>query len=227
MVIRRFDGVKVGKPWERVSRVSQRLVKAGKIAYEAAVMFYITKWEAILMQGEHEDFHFSALVATGFIFFQVYCSARSFMQILVDSDAMPAVVKEILYRAGERFRIPVILVANQRLAVIRSRYIKTIMVPAGADAADDRIVELVEAGDLVITADIPLADRVVAKGAYAINPRGELYTEENIKDRLATRDLLTELRSGGEITGGPSAFNQKDRRVFADQVDRFLTRRCR
>jgi uncharacterized protein len=152
---------------------------------------------------------------------------RYFMQILVDADAMPAVVREILYRAGERFRIQVTLVANQRLAVIRSRYIKSISVPAGPDVADDRIVELVEPGDLVITADIPLADRVVAKGAYAINPRGELYTEENIKDRLATRDLLTELRSGGEITGGPQTFNQKDRRAFADQVDRFLTRHCR
>jgi uncharacterized protein len=149
------------------------------------------------------------------------------MQILVDCDAMPAAVREILYRAGERFGIPVTLVANQRLAPVRSRYVRIIMVPAGPDSADNRIVDLVEAGDLVITADIPLADRIVSKGAFAINPRGELYTEENIKDRLATRDLLTELRSGGEITGGPPPFNQKDRRVFADQVDRFLTRRCK
>jgi uncharacterized protein len=149
------------------------------------------------------------------------------MQILVDCDAMPAVIREILYRAGERFRIPVVLVANQRLAAVKSRYVKAIVVQAGPDVADDRIVELVEEGDLVITADIPLADRVVTKGAFAINPRGELYTEENIKDRLATRDLLTELRGNGEITGGPPALNQKDRRIFADQLDRFLTRHCR
>jgi len=149
------------------------------------------------------------------------------MQILVDCDAMPVVVREILYRAGERFGITVTLVANQRLAPVRSRLVKSIIVPAGPDVADDRIVELVEANDLVITADIPLADRVVSKGGYAINPRGELYTEENIKDRLATRDLLSELRGSGEITGCPPTFKQKDRRLFADQLDRFLTRHCR
>ncbi|MFU8819470.1 MAG: YaiI/YqxD family protein [Desulfurivibrio sp.] len=149
------------------------------------------------------------------------------MQILVDCDAMPAVIREILYRAGERFKITVTLVANQRLTPVRSRFVKTVVVPAGPDAADDRIIELVAAADLVITADIPLADRVVSKGAFAINPRGELYTEENIKERLATRDLLTELRGDGVITGGPPTFNQKDRRVFADQLDRFLTRHCR
>jgi len=149
------------------------------------------------------------------------------MQILVDCDAMPAGVREILYRAGERRGIIVTLVANQRLAPVKSRFVKTIVVPAGPDAADDRIVELVEANDLVITADIPLADRVVGKGAYAINPRGELYTEENIKERLSMRDFLSELRSVGEITGGPPTFNQKDQRLFADQLDRFLTRHCR
>jgi len=146
------------------------------------------------------------------------------MQILVDCDAMPAVIREILYRAGERRGITVTLVANQRLVPPRSRFVKTVIVPAGPDAADDRIVEMVAANDLVITADIPLADRVVSKGAYAINPRGELYTEANIKERLATRDFLSELRSNGEITGGPPTFNQKDRRVFADQLDRFLAR---
>ena len=149
------------------------------------------------------------------------------MQILVDCDAMPVVIRDILSRAAERRGIAVTLVANQRLAPVNSRLVKSIIVPVGPDAADDRIVELVEAGDLVITADIPLADRVVSKGAYAINPRGELYTEENIKERLATRDFLTELRSGGEITGGPPTFNQKDRRIFADQLDLFLTRHCR
>ena len=98
--------------------------------------------------------------------------------------------------------------------------------PSGPDVADDRIVALVQPGDLVITADIPLADRVVSKGAFALDPRGDLYTEENIKDRLAMRNLLNELRNDGAITGGPPAFGQKDRQAFANQLNRFLTRHC-
>ena len=116
------------------------------------------------------------------------------------------------------------LVANQYVTADKSAYISRIMVPAGSDVADDRIVELVQHGDLVITADIPLADRIVTKGAYAINPRGEIYTEKNIKDRLAMRDLMNELRSGSVITGGPPSFNRKDRQAFSNQLDRFLTR---
>ena len=146
------------------------------------------------------------------------------MQILVDADAFPNAIKDILFRAVERFRIPLTLVANQHVTVDKSAYISSIMVPAGSDVADDRIVDIVHQGDLVITADIPLADRVVAKGAYAINPRGELYTEENIKDRLAMRDLMSELRDGGVITGGPPSFSRKDRQAFSNQLDRFLTK---
>jgi hypothetical protein len=146
------------------------------------------------------------------------------MQILVDADAFPNAIKDILFRAVERFRIPLTLVANQYVTVDKSAYISSIMVPSGSDVADDRIVDMVQQGDLVITADIPLADRVVAKGAYAINPRGELYTEENIKDRLAMRDLMSELRNGGVITGGPPSFSRKDRQAFSNQLDRFLTK---
>jgi uncharacterized protein YaiI (UPF0178 family) len=148
------------------------------------------------------------------------------MKILVDADAFPNVIKDMLFRAARRHRIPLILVANQQMNIKKSPYISCIAVPAGPDVADDRIVELVQHGDLVITADIPLADRVVSQGAYAINPRGELYTEENIKDRLAVRDLMNELRNGGIITGGPSSFSRKDRQAFANQLDRFLTKHC-
>ena len=148
------------------------------------------------------------------------------MKIFVDADAFPKVIKDILFRAAGRHRVPMILVANQQVNIKKSPYISCIAVPAGPDVADDRIVELVQHGDLVITADIPLADRVVERWAYAINPRGELYTEENIKDRLAVRDLMNELRNGGVITGGPSSFSQKDRQAFANQLDRFLTKHC-
>ncbi len=116
------------------------------------------------------------------------------------------------------------MVANKNVTVERSAYIKCIIVTAGPDVADDRIVELVGPGDLVVTADIPLADRVVAKGAYAIDPRGDLYTRENIKDRLSMRDLMNELRNGGIITGGPPAFSKKDRSAFANQLNSFLTK---
>lgn len=148
------------------------------------------------------------------------------MKILVDADAFPNVIKDILFRAARRHRISLILVANQQVNIKKSAYISCIAVPTGPDVADDRIVELVQQGDLVITADIPLADRVVAQGAYAINPRGELYTEENIKERLAVRDLMNELRNNGIVTGGPSSFSRKDRQAFANQLDRFLTRHC-
>jgi len=146
------------------------------------------------------------------------------MKILVDADAFPNVIKDLMFRAAGRHRIPMILFANQHVNIKKSPYISCIAVPAGPDVADDRIVELVQHGDLVITSDIPLADRVVARGAYAINPRGELYTEENIKERLAVRDLMNELRNGGMITGGPSSFSRKDRQAFANQLDRFLTK---
>lgn len=146
------------------------------------------------------------------------------MRIIVDADSCPVMIKEILYRAAERVRVPLVLVANQRLAVPDSAYISCIEVPAGPDVADDRIAGMAAAEDLVITADLPLADRVVRKGACALNPRGELYTAANIKDRLATRDLMEVLRNSGVDTGGPSAFSMRDRQSFAGQLDRFLVK---
>ena len=145
------------------------------------------------------------------------------VQIWVDADACPKVIKEILYRAAERTQTETTLVANQPMQTPRSEFVDSVLVGAGMNVADRRIVELVEPGDLVITADIPLAADVVAKGAQALNPRGELYTDANIGERLAVRDLLDELRGGGQITGGPANFNAKDRQAFANQLDRWLT----
>jgi hypothetical protein len=144
------------------------------------------------------------------------------MRIYVDADAFPKVMKDILVRAGKRMHVPLVFVACKRLRLERSSNVSSIEVPIGPDLVDDRIAELVQPGDLVITADIPLADRVVTKGAHAISPRGDLYTEENIKDRLAIRDLMNELREGGMMTGGPPEFGQKDRQAFANQLDRIL-----
>ncbi len=146
------------------------------------------------------------------------------MQIWVDADACPKVIKEILFRAAERLRIKLTLVANQPLHVPKSRLIKTVQVPPGFDVADNAIVRQMQAHDLVITADIPLAAEVVEKDGHAINPRGEIYTKENIRERLALRDFMTELRSSGVDTGGPAALSQSDRKAFADQLDRFLAK---
>lgn len=145
------------------------------------------------------------------------------MQIWVDADACPVAVKELLYRAAERRKVKVTLVANQPLRVPRSEMVASELAPGGLDAVDQRIVELVEPGDLVISADIPLAAKVVEKGGEVLDPRGELYTEQNIGERLAVRNLLDELRSTGEVTGGPAGFQQKDRQAFANQLDRWLT----
>lgn len=149
------------------------------------------------------------------------------MRIFVDADAFPSVLKNVLIRAVERLHVSLIFVANKPMKLERSAYIAGIVVPAGTDVADDRIAELAQPGDLVITADIPLADRVIAKGAHVIDPRGELYTEDNIKDRLAMRDLMNELRGGGMITGGPAAFGKKDRQTFANRLNSFLVRHCK
>jgi uncharacterized protein YaiI (UPF0178 family) len=146
------------------------------------------------------------------------------MQIFVDADGFPRAAKDILVRAALRLGVRVVFVANKPFRQETSPLISSLLVPSGPDIADDRIVELAEPGDLVITADIPLADRVVSKGACALNPRGKLYTEENVKDRLAVRDLLSELRDGGLMTGGPPVFGRKDCQAFADQLDRFLTK---
>ena len=145
-------------------------------------------------------------------------------QIWVDADACPKVIKEILYRAAERVKIELILVANQPLQVPGSRYIRTVQVGAGFDIADNYIVQQIEPGDLVITADIPLAAEVIPKWCLALNPRGDLYTEEDIRQRLNMRDFLDTLRGSGIQTGGPAALNQSDRQAFANQLDRLLAR---
>jgi uncharacterized protein YaiI (UPF0178 family) len=146
------------------------------------------------------------------------------MEIFVDADACPKVIKEVLYKTVQRRKIVMTLVADQYLKVPVSEYIRTIQVPSDIDSADEKIVELVTSGDLVITADIPLADQVVSKGGFAINPRGELYTEQNIKERLAIRDMMADMRSCGLELGGPPVFNQKNREKFINQLDRFLTK---
>jgi len=146
------------------------------------------------------------------------------MQIWVDADACPKVVREILYRAAERVGVELTLVANQPLATPRSKFIHSKQVPSGFDVADDWILKAAQAGDLVITADIPLAAEVVKKGALALNPRGQLYTEENIRERLNMRDIMDELRSAGVNTGGPAPMDKSERKAFADQLDRLLTK---
>lgn len=145
------------------------------------------------------------------------------MKIWVDADACPGEVKELLFRAAERTKTHVILVANQPMRTPCSELIDSLRVGSGANVADQKIVELAEPGDLVITADIPLAAAAIAKGAEALNPRGELYTAINIGERLAARNLLDELRGEGQITGGPSNYSAKDKQTFANQLDRWLT----
>lgn len=149
------------------------------------------------------------------------------MRIFIDADAFPNVIKDILMRASVRLNVPLVFVANKPIRVDDAAHISVILVPAGADVADDKIAELAQPGDLVITADIPLADRVVTKGAFALNPRGKLYTEENIKDSLAMRGLMNELRDSGMITGGPATFDKKDRQAFANGLDSFLIRQLK
>ncbi|MEA1064220.1 YaiI/YqxD family protein [Erwinia sp. HR93] len=144
------------------------------------------------------------------------------MQIWVDADACPNVIKETLYRAAARTTIPVTLVANQALRTPPSPYIHTLQVAAGFDMADHEIVRRCEAGDLVITADIPLAAEVIEKGGLALNPRGERYTPDTIKQRLVMRDFMETLRSSGVQTGGPSALSQRDRQQFAAELDKWL-----
>jgi uncharacterized protein len=146
------------------------------------------------------------------------------MQILVDADAFPNLLLQILIKASSRLNIPLFFVANKPIRIEKTANAVMILVTEGPDVADDRIEQLVQPGDLVITADIPLADRVVNKKAFAMNPRGKLYTEHNIKDRLAMRDLLNELRDNGMMTGGPAALGRKDRHNFANQLDSFLIR---
>jgi uncharacterized protein YaiI (UPF0178 family) len=149
----------------------------------------------------------------------------SHVKIWVDADACPVVVKEILFRAADRTGVQLTLVANQPLNTPSAPNINTIQVPHGFDVADDEIVKRVEAGDIVITSDIPLAAEVIEKGAHALSPRGEMHTRENIGARLNMRDFLDTMRSSGvEMSGGPAAFSQRDKQEFANNLDRFLTK---
>lgn len=147
---------------------------------------------------------------------------NSAMKIWVDADACPGVIKEILFKASRRTRVPMTLVANHAMPVPPLEWIKLLQVQSGFDVADNEIVRRLEAGDLVITGDIPLAAEVIAAGGHALSPRGERFTPENIKQRLGMRDFMDSLRSSGVDTGGPSAMNMADRREFANQLDRFL-----
>jgi uncharacterized protein YaiI (UPF0178 family) len=141
----------------------------------------------------------------------------------VDADAFPGAIRDVLLRASARLNVPLCFVANKPLRGDEKANISFIQVPAGPDVADDRIAGLVEPGDLVITADIPLADRVIAKGAFALDPRGKLFTQDNIKTSLAMRDLFKDLRDLGMLEGGPATFGKMDRQAFANQLDRILT----
>ncbi len=144
------------------------------------------------------------------------------MKIWVDADACPVVIKEILFRAAERTRVPVTLVANQPVRVPPSRYVRMIQVGSGFDVADNEIVARVQPGDLVVTADIPLAAEVIDKGGHALNPRGEMYSADTIRSRLDIRDFMETMRASGVDTGGPAPLHQRDRQAFANQLDRFL-----
>jgi len=148
----------------------------------------------------------------------------SAMQIWVDADACPKVIKEILFRAADRVAVQVTLVANQAIPIPPSPHIRSIQVASGFDVADNYIVQQVQKGDLVITADIPLASEVIDNGGLALNPRGELYTVENIRQRLNMRDFMDTMRASGIDTGGPPAFSQADRMAFANQLDRLLVK---
>lgn len=149
------------------------------------------------------------------------------MNIWVDADACPVVIKNILFKAAERVEVQLTLVANQAMNIPPSRYIKSIQVASGFDVADNEIVKRVETGDLVVTSDIPLAAEVIEKGGHALTPRGELYSTESIGARLNMRDFMDTLRASGVDTGGPPALNQGDRKSFASQLDKFLTKYAR
>lgn len=149
------------------------------------------------------------------------------MKIWVDADACPAVIKDILFRAAERAQLPLTLIANKLLRVPPSPWIRALQVPHGFDVADRRIVEEALAGDLVITADVPLAAQVIAKGAYVLDPRGEMLDAGNIAERLTMRNFMDGLRGSGVETGGPAAFSHADRQAFANRLDSLLAKRAR
>jgi uncharacterized protein YaiI (UPF0178 family) len=151
-----------------------------------------------------------------------YC----YMKIWVDADACPVVIKDILFRAAERKQVETIFVANQYIRTPPSLYLRSMQVSSGFDVADDEIVKLLEAGDLVITSDIPLAAEVIEKGGYVLSSRGEMLDKENIRQRLNIRDFMDTMRASGEHTGGPPPLNQSDRQNFANHLDRLLTRKA-
>jgi uncharacterized protein len=147
------------------------------------------------------------------------------LHIWVDADACPNAIKEILFRAAERTQTPLTLIANQLMRIPPSRFIKALQVPSGFDVADDKIVQQVQAGDLVITGDIPLAAEVLARGGHALNPRGEFYSPDTIAQTLTMRDFMDNLRASGVQTGGPPPLHQRDIQMFAKQLDKFLAQR--
>lgn len=146
------------------------------------------------------------------------------MLIWIDADACPNMIKEIVFRASMRLKIDTVLVANQPMRLPPSPYIRAVQVASGFDVADKHIVDSMTAGDLVITADIPLAAHVIEKGGLALNPRGELYTKENVRERLSLRNFMDELRGGGVNTGGPAALGAKDKQAFANGLDATLAK---
>lgn len=146
------------------------------------------------------------------------------LRLFIDGDALPNLLKPILFRAINRLSLETFVISNKKITIGESSHVTYKIVELGADEADNHIVEMCEEGDLVVTADIPLADRIISKNAYAIDHRGELYTKDNIKQYLAMRNLMDEIRSSGEITKGPPPFNQKDAQAFANQFDKFLTK---
>jgi len=149
------------------------------------------------------------------------------MKILIDADACPAVIKEILYKVSDRLNLKLVFVANQYMKFPSTNLISSVIVKAGPDEADNHIVEIMEAKDLVITEDIPLADRVVKKDGIVLTPRGKLLTESNISQKLAVRNLMNDLRNEGIMTGGPKAFGSKEKQLFANALDKFLTKALR
>ena len=149
------------------------------------------------------------------------------LTIWVDADACPRAIKSIVIRAAARCQVKVVLVANQALGMVSSPTVSVVQVEKGADVADDYIIEKMKAEDVVITADIPLADRVVTQGSVAISPRGRMYTQESIKEALSIRDFMTHMRDSGVITGGPKPFNDKDKHQFAAALDRLLQQKCK
>ena len=148
------------------------------------------------------------------------------MTLFIDGDTFPNLLKPIVLRSIERLSLPTKVIANKKIKIGNSAQIEYIIVDQGADEADHRIVELCEEGDLVITADIPLADRIISQNAHAIDHRGELYSSENIKQYLAMRNLMESIRESGEMMGGPKPFGQKDAHAFANQFNAFLAKHC-